>query len=162
MQNSFFCKLQHVNILEKPNKKSAISSQIIYGEKFRILQTYKKFYKIQSLYDNYTGYIRKIKKINKFKASYKVKVLKSKIYIGSEGKKKRKSKKFLPFTSKLEILKQEKKLIMFEENRWLKINDVCSIKKEEKNFSKIFKLFLNCPYKWGGRTYKGIDCSALI
>ena len=24
------------------------------------------------------------------------------------------------------------------------------------------KLFLNCKYKWGGKTYNGIDCSALI
>tara|TARA_Y100001970_G_scaffold68884_1_gene87890 strand:+ start:1447 stop:1845 length:399 start_codon:yes stop_codon:yes gene_type:complete len=35
-------------------------------------------------------------------------------------------------------------------------------KKKEKNFVKIFKSFLNCKYKWGGKTYQGIDCSALI
>ena len=34
--------------------------------------------------------------------------------------------------------------------------------KKEKNFVKILKLFINCPYKWGGTTYKGIDCSALV
>ena len=34
--------------------------------------------------------------------------------------------------------------------------------KKEKNFIKIFKLFLNCKYKWGGKTYQGIDCSALV
>ena len=33
---------------------------------------------------------------------------------------------------------------------------------KEKNFVKILKLFINCPYKWGGTTYKGIDCSALV
>ena len=162
MINSFFCKTHQVNILEKPNKKSNISSQLIYGEKFRILATYKKFYKIQSLDDNYIGYIKKIKKINKFKANYKVKVLKSKIYIGSEGQRKKGTKEFLPFASNLEILKKRKKFVMFEKNKWLKINDICLIKKSEKNFSKILKLFLNCPYKWGGKTYRGIDCSALI
>ena len=26
----------------------------------------------------------------------------------------------------------------------------------------VFKLFLKCGYKWGGKTYDGIDCSALI
>ncbi len=26
----------------------------------------------------------------------------------------------------------------------------------------MLKLFLNCKYKWGGKTYDGIDCSALI
>ena len=24
------------------------------------------------------------------------------------------------------------------------------------------KIFKNIPYKWGGKTYKGIDCSALV
>ena len=27
---------------------------------------------------------------------------------------------------------------------------------------KIFKIFLGCKYLWGGKTSKGIDCSALI
>ena len=36
------------------------------------------------------------------------------------------------------------------------------ILKKEKNFVKIFKSYLNCKYKWGGKTYDGIDCSALI
>ena len=43
-----------------------------------------------------------------------------------------------------------------------KKKDITIIKKKEKNFTKIFKLYLNCKYKWGGKTYQGIDCSALI
>ena len=34
--------------------------------------------------------------------------------------------------------------------------------RKNKNTVKILKLFLNCKYKWGGKTYDGIDCSALI
>ena len=33
---------------------------------------------------------------------------------------------------------------------------------KEINFNKIFKLFLNTKYVWGGKTYRGIDCSALL
>ena len=32
----------------------------------------------------------------------------------------------------------------------------------EKNYLKILKLFLNTKYVWGGKTYKGIDCSAIL
>ena len=51
---------------------------------------------------------------------------------------------------------------MFEKNKWLYFKDIERINKKDKNFKKIFKLFLNCKYKWGGKTYNGIDCSALI
>ena len=43
-----------------------------------------------------------------------------------------------------------------------KKNDIKKINHKEKNFIKIFKLFLNTKYIWGGKTYKGIDCSALV
>ena len=51
---------------------------------------------------------------------------------------------------------------MFKKNKWIKIKDITLINKKEKNFIKIFKLFTNCKYKWGGKTYQGIDCSALL
>ena len=47
-------------------------------------------------------------------------------------------------------------------NKWIKKIDVKKIDHYEKNFSKILKLFLNTKYLWGGKTSKGIDCSALI
>ena len=33
---------------------------------------------------------------------------------------------------------------------------------KNKNYYKIIKLFLNTKYKWGGKTFEGIDCSSLI
>ncbi len=51
---------------------------------------------------------------------------------------------------------------MFKKNKWIKLKDITLINKKEKNFIKIFKLFTNCKYKWGGKTYQGIDCSALV
>ena len=43
-----------------------------------------------------------------------------------------------------------------------KKKNIQKINHKEKNFIKIFKKFLNVKYVWGGKTYKGIDCSALI
>ena len=51
---------------------------------------------------------------------------------------------------------------MFAKNKWLSVKDIKSIKQKDKNIIKILKLFLNCRYKWGGKSYNGIDCSALI
>ena len=163
MRNKYYSKSLTINVLEKPHKNSNISSQIIYGESFKILSKYKNFYKVKSLYDNYTGFIAKdIKEDKKFNPTHKIKTLKSKIYIGSENGKKKSTSMWLPFGSNLELIKKNKNFIMFEKNKWIKFNDICSVSSRDINFTKIFKLFLNCPYKWGGKTFEGIDCSALV
>ena len=153
MQNNFFCNNPYINIYNRPSINSKISSQIIYGEKFKVLRKVKNFLKIRTSYDRYHGYIKNKKFINKIKPTHKVKVLKTRIY---------KSNNFLPFSSKIEILKRKKNYVMFEKNKWIKQKDITLINKKEKNFVKIFKSYLNCKYKWGGKTYDGIDCSALI
>ncbi len=153
MQNNFFCNNPYINIYENPSNNSKISSQIIYGEKFKVLRKIKNFFKIRASYDRYHGYI-KIKKFKKkIKTTHKVKVLKTRIL---------KSNKFLPFSSEIEILKKKKNYVMFEKNKWIKARDINPINQNNKNILKILKLFLNCKYKWGGKTYDGIDCSALI
>ena len=153
MQSNYYSTYSCINIYEKPKANSKISSQIIYGEKFKILKKTKNFIKIRTFYDRYAGYIKKKKFIKKFKPTHKVKVLKTKI---------NKSNKFLPFSSEIEILKKRKNYVMFKKNKWIKLKDITLINKKEKNFIKIFKLFTNCKYKWGGKTYQGIDCSALV
>jgi len=52
--------------------------------------------------------------------------------------------------------------IEFEKNRWIKKRDVKDIFHVQKNFIKVLKLFVNVKYLWGGKTFEGIDCSALV
>ena len=162
MQNSFYCNKPYINLHESGSLKSKISSQILYGEKFIILNKKRKFLKIKTDYDNYTGYIKRSNFLKKIKKTHKVCVLKSRIYKFPNNIEKSKSKKFLPFSSKIEIIKKKNNFIMFENNKWLKAKDVKPINQKNKNILKVFKLFLNCKYKWGGKTHSGIDCSALI
>ena len=51
---------------------------------------------------------------------------------------------------------------MFEKNKWLNSKDIKPIDQKDQNILKILKLFLNCKYTWGGKTFNGIDCSPLI
>ena len=44
----------------------------------------------------------------------------------------------------------------------VKKKDIKKIDHKEKNFFKILRLFLKTKYVWGGKTYNGIDCSALL
>ena len=162
LQNNFFCKSPYINLYDKPSYNSKISSQILYGEKFRILLKKNKFIKVKTSYDNYIGYIKSSNYINKFRPTHKISVLKSRIFKYPKNLEKYRSKKFLSFSSKIQIIKKNKNFVMFDKNKWLNIKDTKLINQKEIDFLKILKLFLKCKYKWGGKTFTGIDCSALV
>ena len=162
MQNSFFCKNPFINLYDRPSFNSKIGSQVLYGEKFKIIKKEKNFFKIRTKYDNYIGYIKPTKYLTNFAGTHKVSVLKSRIFKYPKNLKKFKSKKFLSFSSKIQVLKKKNNFVMFDKSKWLFAKDIKLINQKEKNIIKILKLFLNCKYKWGGKTYNGIDCSALV
>ena len=43
MKENFSCSKQLSNVLKKPNKKSEVLSQLLFGEEFIKLKTYKSF-----------------------------------------------------------------------------------------------------------------------
>jgi len=158
VENNFFCKVPQLNIYEKASKSSKISSQLLYGEKFKILSTNKNWIKIKSNFDNYTGYIQNKSYSKEFNANYKVSSLKANIY----KKPNLKTNIFLSLGSKLSVKETNKNYARIDKNKWIKKKDIKKINYKEKNFIKIFKKFLNIKYIWGGKSYRGIDCSALL
>ena len=160
MKNNFF-KLPLGNINSKPSSNSETISQILYGEKFKILYKKKGWCKIKTNFDHYIGYIKTNEFNQNFKPIKKIYKLKSKIF-------KKVNNRFLPtnnslyFGSGISIKNQNKVFIEFEKNKWIKKNDTKKINHFEKNFTKIIKSFLGSKYLWGGKTSNGIDCSALI
>ncbi len=149
------------NIYEKPSKNSKLSSQMIYGEKFKIISKKNYWLKIKTNFDHYVGFIRKNNFLEKFQPTHKVFKKKTKIFIKEKNIFKFK-KKFLYFASKIEAKETYGDYIKYEKNKWIKKSDTKSIDHIEKNFSKILKLFINTRYLWGGKSSDGIDCSALI
>ena len=158
MQNNFFFLGNYSNIYKKPLKTSEVTSQIMYGEKFKILSKTKNWIKIKTLFDNYQGFIKNSNYVDKFNPNYKVSAIKARIF-----KKPRiRTNNWLPFASKLSVLEKNKNYMKIEENKWVKKTDIKKLNHKEKNFIKIFKKFLSVKYVWGGKTFKGIDCSALL
>tara|TARA_B000000609_G_scaffold158283_1_gene155543 strand:+ start:2897 stop:3643 length:747 start_codon:yes stop_codon:yes gene_type:complete len=151
-----------INIYEKPKQYSKLSSQMLYGEKFKILENKGHWLKIKTNYDNYAGYIRKKKFLTKeFVPTFKVSSKKTEIFT-KRNKKLIKTNKFLFFASRIKKIEENKNFIEFEKNKWIKKKHLKKIKFFENNSNKIFRLFLNSKYLWGGKTSDGIDCSSLI
>ena len=158
MKNNHFYRKPLSNIYKKPSEISEVTSQILYGEKFKILSKNKNWIKIKVSFDNYIGYIKNKNYTNNYKPTHKVFTLKSSIF----NKLNNKTKYFLPFASRISIIQESKKFIEFEKNKWIKKTDIKKINHVEKDYLKILKLFLKTKYVWGGKTYKGIDCSAIL
>ncbi|MDB4231733.1 C40 family peptidase [Candidatus Pelagibacter sp.] len=158
MKDSYFYKKPLSNIYKKPNIFSEVTSQILYGEKFKIISRNKSWIKIKALFDNYTGYIKNKDYTKDHQPTYKIFTLKTNIY----NKQKNKTKNFLPFASRISIINENKKFIEFEKNKWIKKSNIKKINHIEKDYLKVLKMFLEIKYLWGGKTYRGIDCSAIL
>ncbi len=146
-----------INLYKKASLKSEVVTQMIYGESFSIIKKTKKWMKIKIKEDNYKGYIKNKKYSNFLKPSHKVNTLKAKVY---KFPNKIKNKE-ISFGSKIKVIGIKSNFFKFA-NGWVKKNDVKPILYKEKNpFRKILS-FKNIKYKWGGKSFKGIDCSALV
>ena len=162
MKNNFYNQKYLANIYAKQDIKSEIITQILYGEKFKILKKKRNWLKIKTIYDNYIGFLKYNRTLNQSKkATQKVYKLKTRIYKKIKNRF-HMSGKFLYFASKILPKSSNEKFVEFEKNKWVKKSDLKPIDYFEKDFSKILKLFLNSKYLWGGKTSDGIDCSALV
>ena len=147
-----------VNLYKKPSNRSEIVTQMIFGESFSIFKKTSRWLKIKIKEDGYRGYVRN-KNFSEFlKPSHKISVLKAKIY---KFPIRRKSINVMPFGSKIKVLEKKSNLLKFSRG-WIDKNDVKPISYKEKNPFKNINIYKNIKYKWGGKSFKGIDCSALI
>ena len=155
MRNNFSV----INVLERKNSKSKIATQILYGESFKIISKEGNWLKIKNDVDNYKGYIKLKKFLSEQKNTHKVSSLMADLF--SKPNIKYKIKKKLSFGSKIKINKKKGKYYKFD-NLWIDKKNLKKKNFKNKNLFKPVYKFLNTKYKWGGKHFSGIDCSALI
>ncbi len=142
----------------KPSIKSEVVTQMIYGDSFSISKKSKKWLKIKIKEDGYIGFIKSKKFPEFLKPTHKVSILKSNVF---KNPNKREKISEISFGSKIKVTENKKKFLRFSKG-WVNKDDVKPISfKETDPFRKI-SIFKNIKYKWGGKSFKGIDCSALI
>ena len=147
-----------VNLYKSASSKSEIVTQMIYGEGFKVINKSLKWLKIKTQEDKYIGYIKKKKFISYVKPTHKVSVLFSKTY--SDYNLKNKFIK-LPYASKIKVDQTNSQFSKFQ-NRWIKTENIKPLEYKYRNIFKDINIFKNIKYVWGGKTFKGIDCSALV
>ena len=159
MKNSFRNNFPIVNLYKKKSLNSKIDTQLLFGDNFKVNKKLKGFSKIKIKKDGYIGFIKNRNFSDPIKVNFKVSVLKARLY--NKPSLKNKLKKFLPYDSRIKILKRSGKFSKFDKY-WIKNSDILKINIKNKNIFKDIQIFKNTRYLWGGKSYKGIDCSALV
>ena len=146
------------NLYKKASIKSEVVTQIIFGERFAIRSRSGKWLKIRIKEDGYKGYIKKNSYYSNIKPTHKVSSLIAKVYKFPNLRKKISE---LTFGSKIQVLEKKSNFFKFHKG-WVNRKDLKTITFYEKDYFKNIRIFKNIRYKWGGKSFKGIDCSALV
>jgi len=158
MKKLYLNNYSNVNLHKKKSTKSEIITQMIYGDSFSIIKNSSRWLKIRIKEDNYVGFVQNKNYKTYLKPTHKISKLKAKIY---KFPNKRNKIGELTFGSKIKVTDKKSKFLQFDKG-WINQNEVKPISYREKDLFKQISIFKNIKYKWGGKSFKGIDCSALI
>ena len=147
-----------IKLYKKASTRSEIVTQIIYGDSFSIIKKTNKWLKIRIKEDNYLGFIQNKNYKTYLKPTHKINKLKAKVY---KSPNKRRKINIITFGSKIRAIDKKSKFLKFDKG-WVNQNETSPLSYKDKNPFKRINIFKNIKYKWGGKSFKGIDCSALI
>ncbi len=154
------CIVPAAPVRKKPSHKVEMVNQLLFGEAVRILKTKNNWLRVQSLHDNYEGWIRSnlITPVeenfsnNSFVTGDLINIIKAK-----------EMKMHIPIGSTLTGLDNNTgkigKFIYEFDGFSFNRNEIIPTKEIVKQLTV---QWLNAPYLWGGRTPLGVDCSGFV
>ena len=159
MKNNYVNTFPFLNLYKKRQLNSKIDTQLLYGDNYKIIKSYKGWKKVRIKKDGYSGYIKNIKLHSYKKPNFKVAKLRANLF--KKPNQNSRLNKALPFESRIKIEKKIKGFGKFGKY-YVNFTDVKKVNFKNKDIFKNIKSFKNIRYLWGGKTFKGIDCSALV
>ena len=148
-----------INVYKKKTKKSEVTTQLLYGDTFKKTKQSSAWMEIKNDLDGYKGFVEKKKFTLNDVCTHKVYVLYATLY--SKPNDRKKINKKLSFGSKVKILEKNKNFYKFDKY-WIKKNDLQKISHKNSDLFFYIKKFIGVKYMWGGKYYKGVDCSGLV
>lgn len=153
------CELPYIPLRAESSHRSEMTSQVLFGEKFKIISKREKWSQIELIHDNYSGYIEN-KAITEIEESNFNETI---IFENSNNVllKNDTEKIIVPMGSIIPTTIKDN-VFSIKENKYKIISEIKSenSQKDKKKFiyEKSLSL-LNTSYLWGGRTEWGLDCS---
>jgi hypothetical protein len=155
----FFCTNTYIALRSAPSHRSEMVSQLLFGERFIIIDSSVTWLKIETLFDTYTGWIDSMHGgFNIWDEDG------SGIITGREMVCVKEDGSLLRIFPGSELFGLRDDLSAFTaggKSYIIKDADVLHLT-PDTSVEETAMRFLNTPYLWGGRTPAGIDCSGLV
>jgi len=156
----FICGNVFVPLRSGPSHKAEMLSQVLFGEKYRITDETGHWYKVETIFDNYSGWID----INHSQHTEDINNLTGYVLNRSLTCFKNDNTK-LVLEAGCEIYNPdfENKLFSAGENKFSAGSGfIASCINLNESIADTAMKFINSPYIWGGRIPSGIDCSGFV
>ena len=146
--------LSSVPMRAQPTEKSEMVSQLLFGERFEIIDQTEKWLDVRSKIDGYQGWVSKnMVDLNSKITFSEVECSAFSVWTVNGVQRILPGGCFLPDNAALGTFE----INCEQYNFYSRTNTFA-----EKSIANFAKQYLGAPYLWGGKTILGIDCSALV
>jgi len=152
--------LSIVPMREESTDLSEMVNQILFGEKFKVLESRKKWSKIRLSHDKYEGWICN-KQFLEIEKEYYDDLLSSEKNYTTDVLDIIKSDSFQTIVMGSVLPEIQDSIFRFNKTDYMFEGLTTNGKQEKRMLITNAMMYLNSPYLWGGRTPFGIDCSGL-
>jgi cell wall-associated NlpC family hydrolase len=149
---------------QDPDRISENDSQLLYGEQFMVEESHGAYVYGHSILDNYKGYVEREQLVkNAPKANTIVKAKLTHQYPQPDFKSR--PIQVLSFLSRLTVMEESQNgFTKLDDGNWVFSEDIALLDgfKMADDIAQTATIYLGTPYRYGGRSIFGIDCSGLV
>lgn len=140
------CTLSVVPMRKDASHTSELVSELLFNDIYKIIEENEEWLKIQCMYDSYEGWIRKLQHHEITENEYNEYLVKNKYIIN------------------VPTIFHDNKILSFGSKVFENVDGAIPLSKtfDAEMFIKSALQMLNVPYRWGGKSVMGIDCSAFV
>ena len=155
------CVTAAAAIRAAPDANAEQMDQLLFGERFEVLEEEGTWRLGQALRDGYVGYVQ-ASDLKPIKTPVTHRVAAIRTYAFAEPSIKSRAIGPYSINALVSVEAVEGRLAMVSGAGWMTASHLAPIGTVEDDWASVAKQFLGAPYLWGGRESLGLDCSGLV
>ena len=151
-----------VPLRPRPDTSLPPDTELLFGEGVGVLDVADNWAWVQSALDGYVGYLPadSLRPATEPEPSHRVRTLTAQAY--AEPRLKSPASGTLVFGARFPVTEIRDGYARVGEALWMPEPQIVLLDHAERDWVAIAEMFLGVPYVWGGRSSRGLDCSALV